>query len=83
MRQKFDFCNKVANNNLNNPGNLSEFLKGYLTLSIAMGKEEIANQAISELPPASSFNNPDPNVDKLIIVCEQNLMQQNIAGMTR
>lgn len=83
MRQSFENCNRLANNNLNNKGNLSEFLKGYLILAQAMGKDEIAYEGIAELPPSHAFNNPDPRVDIVISACEQNLVNvKNIEETT-
>ena len=83
MRQSFENCNRLANNNLNNKGNLSEFLKGYLILAQQMGKENIAYEGILELPPSSAFNNPDPRVDIIIDACEQNLVNvQNMEEST-
>lgn len=74
MRQSFEICNRLANNNLNNKGNLSQFLKSYLILAQQMGKENIAYEGIMELPPSSAFNNPDARVDVIISACEQNLI---------
>lgn len=82
-RQKFEDCNRFANNNLNNKGNLSEFLKGYLVLAQAMGKDEIAYEAICELPPAAAFDNPDQRVDIVVSMCEETLInnKQNIEDL--
>lgn len=71
--QKFEECNRLANINLNNKGQLSEFLKGYLSLSQELGKEQIAYEGIVELPPSNALNNPDPSIDVIISVCEQSL----------
>ncbi len=83
-KQKFEDCNRFANNNLNNKGNLSEFLKGYLILAQAMGKEEIAYEAVIELPPSAAFDNPDPRVDVVVSMCEQTMInnRQNVEEFT-
>lgn len=84
-RQDFENCNRLANNNLNNKGNLSEFLKSFLIFSQSMGKEQDAYSWITELPPSHAFNNPDPRVDVIISACEQSLVdvKQNTVEMTR
>lgn len=71
--QKFEECNRLANINLNNKGQLSEFLKSYLSLSQELGKEQIAYEGIVELPPSNTLNNPDPSIDVIVSVCEQSL----------
>jgi len=79
-KKTFEVCSGIANNNLNNKGNLSEFLKAYLNLAKEMGKEEIAYEAISEIPPSEALVNKDPKVDIIVSMCEQSLMnvRQNI-----
>jgi hypothetical protein len=80
-KEYFENCNKLANNNLNNKGNLSEFLKSYLVLAQSLGLEQIASAAIVELPPSTSFNNPDPRVDVVVSLCEQSLsnVKENVS----
>lgn len=73
----FENCNKLANNNLNNKGNLSEFLKSYIELASNMGMQNIAYESIIELPPSQAFNNPDPRLDVIISMCEQNYTKEN------
>lgn len=84
-RNKFEDFNRLANNNMTNKGNLSEVLKAYLVLAQSMGKEEIAYESISELPPSQALNNPDPRVDIIISACGQNLenLKANSVSMVR
>ena len=84
-RQNFENCNRLANNNLNNKGNLSEFLKSYLVLAEAMGKENIAYEAVTELPPSQSFDVPDPRIDVVVSLCEESLenIKENAVSMNR
>ena len=83
-KEMFSSCSKIANNNLKNKGkgNLREFLKTYLLLSKNMGKEMIAFEAINELPPEASLNNP-AHIDDIISFCAQNLNKENIVEKTR
>ncbi|MBE6149956.1 MAG: hypothetical protein E7170_04470 [Firmicutes bacterium] len=86
-KQIFEDCNDLANNGLNNKGkgNLSKFLLGYLKLSQSMGKEDIAYEAIAELPPSAALVNPDPRVDIVVSMCEEELTktQQQTVSMVR
>ena len=74
MREQFNVCNKLANNGLNNNGQLSEFLKAYISLADKMQKTEIAYEAIAGIPPAETLNNKDQNVDVIVSMCEQSLV---------
>lgn len=72
-RQKFEECNRLANINLNNGGQLLEFSKAYILLGQRMGKEQVALEAISELPPENSLNNKVVGLDAIVSMCEETL----------
>ena len=84
MRKQFDVCNKLANNGLYNNGQLSEFLKAYLSLADKMQKTEIAYEAVAGIPPAESLNSKDKNIDVIVSMCEQSLVnnRQNVEEIT-
>ena len=73
MRKSFENCNKIANNNLNNKGNLSEFLVSYIDFADKMGMGIEGRELVSEIPFANVLNNPDYRVDVIINKCEQSL----------
>lgn len=82
-RQMFETCNAFANNNLLNKGNLSEFLKSYLSLAQSLDKSEIAYEEVSQLPPSDSLNNPDPRVDIIVSMCGESLVKEEKVSMVR
>ena len=82
-KELFKDCSGIANNNLINKGkgNLREFIKTYLSLAKKLGKESIAFEAISNLPPQSSLNNPAV-IDDIVEFCSNNKTQENIVSNT-
>ncbi len=72
----FKTFNNLANNNLNNKGSLAMVLESYIALADSLGLSDIAYKKISELPPASSFENPSIGVDNIIAFSQEQLVNK-------
>lgn len=64
-KELFKQFNDAANYNLGIKGNLSNVVVNYAKLAAAMGKEEIANEKISQIP-VEGLNNPDPRLSAIV-----------------
>lgn len=73
-RELFKQFNDQANYNLGVKGNLSQVLVAGLNLAKGMGKEKIAVEKISSLPPAEALNNKDPRLDSLVSMYTQDMV---------
>lgn len=83
MRELFEKFNEQANYNLGVRGNLSEVVVAYTALAKGMGKEDVAIDMISSLPPASSLNNPDMRLDEIKAIYAPEMVNEQSMNMVR
>jgi len=81
-KELFEKFNEQANYNLGVRGNISKVVVAYNDLAKGMGKEDVAINMISSLPPASSLNNPDYRLDEIKSIYAPEIVNEQI-GMTR
>lgn len=77
-KELFENFNEQANYNFGIKGNLSKVVVSYMALAKSMGKEDVAIQMISELPPAEKLNNPDMRLDEIKSMYQGPIKSQSI-----
>ena len=79
-KELFEQFNEQANYNLGVRGNISKVVVAYNDLAKGMGKEDVAINMISALPPSNALVHPDPRVDGLQTILtvnqEQDLVEE-------
>ena len=84
MRELFENYNEKVNSNYHaKGGHISEVVVAYTALAKGMGKEDIAVDMVSKLPPSSSLNNPDYRLDGVIAVYAPEMVNEQSINMTR
>lgn len=69
-------CKEKANMNLRTRNKTSEVIKGFKLLGASMGKKDLVNQKIVDLPPVESLVHPDPEIVVLKEQAEMELAQE-------
>ena len=82
-KELFDQFNEQANYNLGVRGNISKVVVAYADLAKGMGKEDVAIDMISSLPPASALNNPDYRLDQIKAIYAPEMVNEQSINMTR
>ena len=75
--------NNAANYNLGRGGMLTDVCAKAISLAQKYGKLEEVTSYIKDLPPASSFNNPSPGLDELIVGLNNLQMTQEVSVEAR
>ncbi len=78
MQELIRSFNDAANYNLGIKGNLAKVCAIGVSLAEKCGKVEEVKSYLSELPPASSFNNPSVGLDEFIAGLSSLNMTQTI-----